>query len=143
MNLKKIILNCLAAVVLMLVSGCATSKSDLENFQHKFQQEKFKFETLVKLLDEQDLRVDYFVDETKLSANIRSLLSDLDISVISKNQTGYEFESSLGRGVHIYFVKDKFDASITYRGYHQKTSEMIEVRGLGEGWTMVVDYDFI
>ena len=143
MNLKKKILNCLAAVVLTLVSGCATSKSELENFQHKFQKDKFKFETLVKLLDEHNLRVDYFIDETKLSAEIRSLLSDLDISDVSKNRTGYELESSWGRWVHVYFVKDNYNLRESYIGYHRQTSEMIEVWGLGEGWTMVVDYDFI
>jgi hypothetical protein len=32
---------------------------------------------------------------------------------------------------------------MTIKSYHSKPSEMIEVWGMGDGWILWVDYDFI
>ena len=41
-----------------------------------------------------------------------------------------------------YFTKNICDKTQTVKGYHLKGG-MIEVWGLGDGWLMWIDYDYI
>ena len=81
--------------------------------------------------------------------NIGKMLEDLDISNIDtdfskcNNAIDYQFTSSWSSQATLYFSKNSCDNERTIKGYHAKLSEMIEVWGMGDGWLIWIDYDFI
>ena len=129
--------------------SCTVNNWDITRYKNKFQTHKQDFDTLVSLLKKQNLRVGYFVNETELPKNIRIVIEDLSITNISLNVTDceqlpdYEFTSSWSSKATLYFSNNFCDKEQTNKGYHSKPSEMIEVWGMGDGWVMWIDYDFI
>jgi hypothetical protein len=129
--------------------GCAVNKLDVDSYKGKFQANKKGFDTLVQLLKEQTLRVGYSINENELPDNIQTILDELEISDVNldvtqcQGITGYQFTSSWSSKATLNFSKNTCDKDQTVQGYHAKISEMIEVWGLGDGWSMWIDHDFI
>jgi hypothetical protein len=133
----------------VVVHSCSVNSDDINRYQTRFESHKQEFGILVKLLKEQNLRVGYSIRENELPENIRTLLQKLEISAVNLNTTEcqdivyYQFTSSWSSMATLYFSKDSCDKVQAVKGYHSKSSEMIEVWGLGDGWIMWIDYDFI
>lgn len=130
-------------------NSCSITGNDIDRYRSQFEKQKNNFETLINLLKTQDLKIGFSVNENDLPDNIKKILSDLDISNINVNNTScnglvdYEFTSSWSSKATLYFSKDFCNKEQTTKGYHAKTSEMIEVWGMGNDWIMWIDYDFI
>ena len=56
--------------------------------------------------------------------------------------SGIQLSINNKMGITVYFNKNDCEKVQTKIGYHSK-STMIEVWGLGNGWYMWIDYDFI
>lgn len=134
-------------IFLITFSSCSVNNWDIKSYQKKFEVHKNDFETLVSLLKAENIRAGYPINENNLPENIQNIIEDLNISNINitqcKDLVDYEFTSSWSSKATLYFSKDSCNKEQTIKGYHAKTSEMIEVWGLGDGWVMWIDYDFI
>jgi hypothetical protein len=136
-------------IFLVTLASCSVNNWDIKRYQNKFETHQKDFEILVNLLKTQDIKVGYSINENDLPKNIQNIIGDLNISNINLNVTqckgsvDYEFTSSWSSKATLYFSKDTCNKKQTIKGYHSKTSEMIEVWGLGDGWIMWIDYDFI
>lgn len=130
-------------IFLITFSSCSVNNWDIKSYQKKFEVHK----TLVSLLKAENIRAGYPINENNLPENIQNIIEDLNISNINitqcKDLVDYEFISSWSSKATLYFSKDSCNKEQTIKGYHAKTSEMIEVWGLGDGWVMWIDYDFI
>lgn len=145
----KVITIVIFLILFVVAPSCSVNKYDINRFQARFESKRQMFETLVQLLDKQNLRVGHSINENELPENVQEILQNLEISTISLNHTqcqgvlDYQLTTTWSRTSTLYFSKDKCDKIQTVKGYHSKHSEMIEVWGLGEGWIMWIDYDFI
>lgn len=130
-------------------SGCSVNNWDIDRYKSKFQTNKKSFDTLVHLLKEQSLKVGFSINENELPESIQTILHDLEISDVNLNTThcngviSYQFTSSWSSKATLYFSKDSCDKEQAVNGYYSNSSEMIEVWGLGEGWIMWIDHDFM
>ncbi|HUP11621.1 MAG TPA: hypothetical protein VM187_05405 [Niastella sp.] len=128
--------------------SCSVNKWDVNRYKSKFEIHKKDFETLILLLKEQNLKVGYSVNENELPEKIQALLKELDISDVNLNTTqcqgliDYQFTSSWSTKATLYFSKDACNKEQTAKGFHT-IDRMIEVWGIGDGWTMWIDHDFI
>jgi hypothetical protein len=128
---------------------CSINTWNITRYQNKFEAHKKEFEVLVSLLKSQNIKVGYPINVNELPENIRRLLNDLNISDVNTNASSctgtpaYEFTTSWSSQATLYFSKDSCNNEQTIKGYHEKVSETIEIWGLGDGWTMWIDYDFI
>lgn len=135
--------------LILINFSCSVNKLDVDKYKSRFQENKKGFDTLVQLLKKQSLRVGYSVKESEMPESIRIILNDLDISDVNLNATqclgliDYEFISCWSTKATLYFSKNTCDIKQTMNGYHDKSSEIIEIWGLGDGWIMWIDYDFI
>ncbi len=133
----------------LIIASCSVNKSDINRYRSKFEANKKDFETLVELLKEQSIRVGYSINESELPAGIKAILNELDISDVNLSTTrchgsiDYQFTASWSSNATLYFSKDTCNNEQAIKGYHANSSEMIEVWGLGDGWTMWIDHDFI
>lgn len=129
--------------------SCAVNNNDIARYKNKFETHKTDFDVLVSLVKNQDLKAGYPINLNNLPTNIRKLLTSLAISDVNINLTKcsdlveYEFRSSWSSRASLYFSKSSCNKEQSVIGYHDKTSKMIEVWGLGDGWTMWIDYDGI
>lgn len=144
------VLNIVICCFLVLAtSSCSVNSWDVDRYKSKFQTNKKQFDTLVHLLKGQNLKVGYSINQSELPENIKTILRDLQISEVNLNLTrcdgvvSYEFRSSWSTKATLYFSNDACEKEQTVKGYHSNPSEMIEVWGLGEGWVMWIDHDFI
>ncbi len=135
--------------LILTLSYCSVNKWDVSRYRSKFEAHKKDFETLVHLLKEQNIKIGFPINENELPENIQIILQDLDISDVNLNITqcqgliDYQFTSSWSSKATLYFSKDNCNKEQTIKGYHANISEMIEVWGLGDEWTMWIDHDFI
>ena len=133
----------------LIIPSCSINKWDTDRYRNKFEANKKDFETLVQLLKQQDVKVGFSINENELPDSIVGILNDLDISDVNLNLSqcqgavNYQFTSFWSSKATLYFSKDTCNKEQTKKGYHAKSSEMIEVWGLGDGWTMWIDHDFI
>lgn len=147
-SLMKVI-TIIMCVLFLTTPSCSVNTWDVDRYKSKFQANKTDFDTLVHLLKGPSLRVGYSINENELPESIQTILHDLEISAVSLNTTvcegviDYQFISSWSSKATLYFSKDSCDKEQTVKGYYSKKSEMIEVWGLGDGWTMWIDHDFI
>ncbi len=131
------------------ITSCSVNSWDINRYKSKFVSNKQDFEKLVQLLKQQDIRVGYSINENELNEDIKAILSDLDINDVNLNITqcqgliDYQFTSSWSRKATLYFSKDSCNKVQTIKGYHANITEMVEIWGLGDGWTMWIDHDFI
>ena len=129
--------------------SCSVNAWDVNRYRDKFEAHKKDFETLVQMLEEQQIKVDYSININELPIVIQTILRDLAISDVNLNATNcqdlidYQFTSSWSSKATLYFSKVNCNKEQTRKGYHSKASEMIEIWGLGNGWIMWIDHDFI
>lgn len=115
----------------------------------RFEEHKGDFEELVVLLKAQNIKVGYPINENDLPDKIQNILRELHISDVNLNVTRckglveYQFTTSWSGKTTLYFSKDICSKEETVKGFHAKTSEMIEVWGLGDEWAMWIDHDYI
>jgi hypothetical protein len=136
---------------LMLVQlTCRINSWDVFRYKNKFERNKKEFEQLVNLLKTQNIRVGYSINPNELPDEIQERLNKLDITDVNLNDTNceglaeFEFTTSWCSAAHLYISKDSCDMEQTKNGYHRETdSSLIEIWGLGDGWYMWIDYDFI
>ncbi len=127
----------------------SVNNSDIYRYKRKFERHKKDFENLVRLLKTQNIKVGYPINENVLPESIQTILINLDISDVNLNLTqcdniaDYQFTSSWSSKATLYFSKDTCNKRQTEKGFHDKTSKMIEVWGLGDDWIMWIDHDFI
>jgi hypothetical protein len=133
----------------LTIASCSVNNWDISGYRSKFETHRKDFETLVKLLAEQNIKVGYSINENELPESIKIALDHLDISDVNLNTTmcqgsiDYQFTSSWSSNATLYFSKDACNKEQTSKGYHANSSEMIEVWGLGDEWIMWIDHDFI
>jgi len=136
----------------LFLFSCTDSKHDTKDYINKFYSNKEAFdELIIELRSSKSLinRIGKPIKIYELNDSITKKLnqlgvSDLEISY-SKCQglTYISLTTSWAKKATVYFTKDSCDKIQTAKGYYGKTSEMIEVWGLGDNWLMWIDYDFI
>lgn len=137
--------------ILMLVPLiCSVNKWDVFRYKNKFERNKKEFEQLVNLLKTQNIRVGYSINQNELSDEIQACLNNLDITDLNLNHTNceglaeFEFTTSWCSTATLYFAKNSCNMELTKKGDHEDiSSSKIEIWGLGDGWVMWIDYDFI
>jgi hypothetical protein len=147
MKSKVILILILAALAFPWL--CSVNTWDINRYQNKFEAHKGDFEALVSLLKLQSFKPGYPINQNELPQNIQRILDNLNISDLNTNASSckdtptYEFTTSWSSKATLYFSKDFCNNSQTIKGYHEKVSETIEFWGMGDEWTMWIDYDFI
>jgi hypothetical protein len=141
-----------AILILFLITlalpSCSENPWDIRRYHNKFEAHKEEFEALVSLLKLQRIKVGYPINENDLPKSIHGILVNLNISDININVSSckdtptYEFTTSWSGNATLYFSKDSCNKAQTIKGYHEKVSETIELWGMGDEWTMWIDYDF-
>ena len=136
-------------VIAFSITSCSVNSCDINRYKSKFESNKQDFEKLVQLLKQQDIRIGYSINENELTEDTKAILRVLDINDVNLNITScqglidYQFTSSWSRKATLYFSKDSCNKEQTIKGYHANLTEMVEIWGLGDGWTMWIDHDFI
>lgn len=138
-------------IILLSFSNCQVTESDAERYIEKFTENKSDFEKLAqKISSDKKLltKIDHSVEENEIEADIKEQLDGLDIgsfNILSTECDGIvkvEFVVNWTKNATVYFDKDNCEKTMTKKGYHSKAG-MIEVWGLGDGWVMWIDYDYI
>lgn len=130
-------------------SSCSVNDYDINRYKSKFEKHKKDFDKLVGLLQTQNIKIGYPINESDLPESIQDILRKLNISDVNLNLTKcegfveYQFTSSWSRKATLHFSKDACYSEQTEKDFHGKTSEMIEVWDLGDEWTMWIDHDFM
>ena len=133
---------------LSLVLSCRTTESDIGRYIEAFNNSKQDFEAMVSILKTENLKVGYRVNENLLSITAQSMIRKLYIAGVDlvpscQGNVTYELTTYWSKSSTVYFSKDACDSTRTQIGYYEKVSQMIDLWGLGDGWMMWVDYDFI
>lgn len=135
--------------ITLVISGCSVNNWDVNRYKRKFEANKEDFEKLVNLLKHENIKVGYSVRRNELSDRVQQILNELDIYDVvlditqCPNVIEYQFTSSWSRKATLYFSKNICNKEQTVKGFHSTPTEMIEVWGLGDDWTMWIDHDFI
>jgi len=134
--------------ILLSFSNCQVNADE---YLEKFTENKSAFEKLAqKISSDKKLlaKIDHSVEVNEIDAEIKEQLDGLDIgsfTILSTECDGIvkvEFVVNWTKNATIYFDKDNCEKLMTKKGYHSKVG-MIEVWGLGDGWVMWIDYDYI
>lgn len=135
----------------LTLTNCQVTKSDTENYIEKFTECKVEFEILAKKITQnKELlgKIGYGIDINEIDSEIKTKLENLGINDINlkysecEKITEVELVTNWTKNATVYFNKNECDKEQSKIGYHSK-STMIEVWGLGNGWIMWIDYDFI
>ena len=148
----RFILNMVVLITLSLtLSNCQITKSDTESYIEKFSENKVEFEVLAKKIAEnKDLanKIGYGININEIDSEIKVKLESLGIEDINLKHseceriTEVELITNWTKNATVCLNKNECDTKQSKIGYHSKTT-MIEVWGLGNGWVMWIDYDFI
>jgi len=130
------------------LSNCTPYSYDISRYKKKFEAHRSDFDSLVSLLKAQNLQNGPPINENNLPDEIKRQLAALEISDVSilgrcKDTTVYEFTSNWIKKAALHFSWDLCDKEQSVKGYHGMGGKMIEIWGLGDGWIMWIDYDFI
>ncbi len=145
-------LNILVLITLSLtLSNCQATKSDTEDYIENFTENRVEFEALSKkIINNKALlsKIGYGINENEIDSKIKAELENLGIDEIylkhsdCEGKIEVEFLTNWTKKASVYFNRNYCETEQTKIGYHSKTT-MIEVWGLGNGWIMWIDYDFI
>ena len=130
-------------------TNCSINQWDVNRYISRFERNQKDFDTLVALLKTENIQVGYPIYQNKLSERTRNLIYELDLSDTHVTTTAcpytpdYEFATSWSLKATVYFTKTVCNKEQTIKGYHARVSESVEVWGLGNGWMMWIDHDFI
>jgi hypothetical protein len=134
------------------LTNCSVNKVDINNYLNNFEDKKKDFdELIIGLLNNESIvgKVGHTINENELSKPIKDKLDKLGIINVERSYskcpdtTEINLTTNWTTKATVYFTKDICDKEQSAKGYHAKTSQMIEVWGLGDGWIMWIDYDFI
>lgn len=134
-------------IVAFSTGSCIVSGSDAKRFMTVFNVREKDFDSLVTLLQRQKLPADYAYRK-QMPDDILKMMHNLHITDINLNVTpcrdtvAYEFVTSWASNAKVYFSKSACHGKEATKGYYKKSSEMIEVWGLGNNWIMWIDHDF-
>jgi len=126
--------------------SCQVTESDTKNYIEKFNANKVDFGKLA--LEINEYKVLSSKGDNEIYSKFEDGLNDLNIQRINISKTSckdvfeIEFTTSWSKNATVYFTKNECVTEQSNVNYHSK-SEMIEVWGLGNGWIMWIDYDFI
>ena len=158
--LLKKYLNCKMKLILKIIilvflsftlTKCQVTKSDTENYIEKFTENKIEFDLLAKKISHDKLllgKIGQSINENELDSILKTELEDIGVDDINlkysecEKITEVELIMNWTKNATLYFNKNDCEKEQTKLGYHWK-STMIEVWGLGNGWYMWIDYDFI
>ncbi|KOP35997.1 hypothetical protein DBB36_19435 [Flavobacterium sp. WLB] len=147
----KITAKILTVLISLALFSCEVSKSDTEGYIDKFYSNKIAFEKVAeKIYADKELtkRTGRRIPENKIDPEIKNDLEKLGIESFTiykancKKDIEVEFILNWTKNATLYLVKNNCNFDRSKIGYHSKTT-MIEVWGLGNGWIMWIDYDFI
>jgi hypothetical protein len=148
----KLILKITILIVLSFtLTKCQVTKSDTENYIEKFNENKIEFDLLAKKIGQDKLllgKIGYSINENELDSILKTELENIGVQDINLKHSEcekiaeVEFVMNWTKNATVYFNKNDCEKEQTKVGYHSK-STMIEVWGLGNGWYMWIDYDFI
>jgi hypothetical protein len=133
------------------LTKCQVTKSDTENYIEKFTENKIEFDLLAKKINQDKFllgKIGYSINENELDSILKAELENIGVVDINlkysecEKTTEVEFVVNWSKNGTVYFNKNDCEKEQTKIGYHSKTT-MIEVWGLGNGWYMWIDYDFI
>ena len=130
------------------LAACSARKIDVENYKQKFIENKKDFEVLVELLKTQRLRGGHSVRTDELSKEVKQCLDKLDILNVTVNFTKcngvveYQFTTSWSSNATVYLSKNICDNRQSENGFF-RSSEMVDVYGMGDDWILWIDHDFI
>ena len=136
----------------LFLNGCTVNKHDAKDYIAKFYANKKSFEEIIIELKSSKAfnnRIGLPIRLYELNKELykkTSQLDVLDIDILYSQCQGINYISltmNWTKKVTVHLTKDSCDKTQTAKGYHNKTSEMIEVWGLGDDWLMWIDYDFI
>ncbi|MFC4815551.1 hypothetical protein [Flavobacterium sp. GCM10023249] len=149
--MKKHLVLIYTVLIGFFVSSCSVTESDTESYIARFYENKIVFERLVQKVNEDQYAlstIGHSINKSKVHPGIQEDIEDLEIATLQLSTTDChgitQTELSVNWTTHatVTFIKSKCPSIETKKGYHSK-NQMIEVWGLGEGWTMMIDYDFI
>ena len=133
------------------LTKCQVTKSDTENYIEKFSENKIEFDLLAKKISQDKLllgKIGYSINKNEIDSILQTELENIGVDNINlkysecEKITEVEFVMNWTKNATVYFNKNDCKKEQTKIGYHSKTT-MIEVWGLGNGWCMWIDYDFI
>lgn len=135
---------------LVLATSCSFSDSDAMDVKDDFLENKPKFEKLVsEILKNKRKRTaeGLYSYKEELDKNISRELESLEAKIngIAEGDCdGYDvtFELLWDKSVHLFVCKEGCDSKRTAKGFVEK-GQMIDVYGLGDGWVLWIDHDFI
>jgi CRISPR/Cas system-associated endoribonuclease Cas2 len=140
---------CTIVLIIIYACSCGINSWDISRYRNNFTSHREQYNKLVEGLKKCNLRVGYSVYESELPDDLQSLLQDLEITDVNllhttcDGKTDYQFESKWSTKAHLFFIYKSCELEHSATGYHVIMSQMIELWGLGNGWVMMIDHDFI
>lgn len=135
----------------LCISSCQITESETEEYIERFYENKNQFDELAKRINSDKYafsKIGYSINNSELDSIIKQKLNNLEINRTNLSYSNCdkiletEFTTLWTNKATVYFVKNNCDKTQSKKGYHSK-SGMIEVWGLGDGWIMWIDYDYI
>ncbi|GGC82891.1 hypothetical protein GCM10011508_07810 [Flavobacterium lutivivi] len=137
-------------IVSFLSFSCGFTESDNANIKDRFLENKPEFEKLVSLiLNDKSLtnQSGHFINKNSIEKSILENLEKLEIKLDNIDKIDCEkfdvtFELLWDNSVHIFIVKEGCPSERSSKNYIQKGG-MVDTYGLGDGWVLWIDHDFI
>lgn len=146
LSLIVMVLTCLA------IANCSTS-SNVNHYKERFYEHQQDFEKLIVILKRDTgmaRQIGRSFSAQDMSSEIQKKLNDLGIVTIEFNNNHCPGKSHINLSTSwtskgsVSLVKDVCDKEQTKKGYHGKAaSGTIDIWGLGDGWLLWIDDDFI
>jgi hypothetical protein len=140
----------ITVVLIILYAVCCRVNSwDIYRYKRQFDSNRKQYNELVEGLKKCPLRVGYTVYTNELPEHLQELIDELNITNVNSRFTPcdgkveYQFESLWSNKIHLFFTYNTCEIEQSALVAHVIMSEMIELWGLGKGWVMMIDYDFI
>jgi hypothetical protein len=140
----------LSTIFLFLFVSCGFYESNVIDVKDRFFDNKLEFEKLVStILKNKTLTSQYghFIKKDEIDKIIKEDLESLnvelnDINKIDCDKFNVTFELIWNNSVHIFLMKEGCRSEYSKSDYIQKGG-MIDTYGLGDGWVMWIDHDYI
>lgn len=137
-------------IVAFLSFSCGFTDTDAEGIKDRFFENKLEFEKMVSLiLNDKNLtnQSGHFISKNSIEKSILENLEELEIKLDNIDKIDCEkfdvtFELLWKDSVHIFMVKEGCPSEKSSKNYIQKGG-MVDTYGLGDGWVLWIDHDFI
>ena len=135
--------------ILIFYASCGPVNDwDLSRYKDKFHSNSKQYIELVNGLEAYNRKLGYKVPLNKLPNDFHTILTELEINDVSitysrcEGISHYQFESDWSTKAHLFFVYSRCEPQQSEPD-HYSNQGMIELWGLGNGWIMMIDHDFI